>query len=474
MVLLDRLFIAHLVSTWLAVFFVGTCVFPFLLHRWHELWKPTVHALRDSDFILVDLDHRYVFLKVRGIYSSKRFNVDCSKVGLPKWVLVGLLLFDLDCIINLTVSLNFLTCNRFFYRRDRSSQIWVLCDIQCFIHSIITEIFTFTITLIEAVFIQINRCASSLRSWWFVFKLNFYCFCLWLVLLSGLSLELLVGVHYWDFFILFWLLRHPRLEIVLLVTLPVNFLPCNFQWAIRWTGSILQSNSKDLVFLRINSHILVEWNSSCILVYISSCGLRKIVRKFRNCSLHNFFHYLVLPYCLEKLRNLHSQILDWGRLIHTYPNLFTFVYGWAFWAFCWWGYSWWKHFGLSGWGLWWGSIPLWFWFLNKVPTIASFRWLQIAWHFLLRFFHYCRHQHYSVCSLFSVVVLVLILVFRILRLNWQRWINKLLAHVPKKKLVNVIQIGLLAVVWLQTFWFVAIASSFEVKILQMVSTGVLS
>jgi hypothetical protein len=124
--------------------------------------------------------------------------------------------------------------------------------------------------------------------------------------------------------------------------------------------------------------------------------------------------------------------------------------------------------------LWWGSIPLWFWFLNKVPTIASFRWLQIAWHFLLRFFHYCRHQHYSVCSLFSVVVLVLILVFRILRLNWQRWINKLLAHVPKKKLVNVIQIGLLAVVWLQTFWFVAIASSFEVKILQMVSTGVLS
>jgi len=46
---------------------------------------------------------------------------------------------------------------------------------------------------------------------------------------------------------------------------------------------------------------------------------------------------------------------------------------------------------------------------------------------------------------------------------WRRGINKLLAHVPKKKLVDVIQVGWFTVVGLKTFWFVALASTFEVK-----------
>jgi hypothetical protein len=321
--------------------------------------------------------------------------------------LVSLLLFDFDCIINLTVSLNFLVADRFFNRRDRCAKIWVLCNIQCFVHSIVTEIFVITVTLI-GILVQINCSEDHLRAFWLVFKLYFYCFCLWRILFCRLSLKLLVGVHHGNLFIFSGLLWHSGLKLVLLVTLLFNLFLWNFHGAVWGSRSIVQRDSKHLVLLSVNCHILVKRNSSCILVHKGLSCLCEVVWNFRNCSLHNFLHYLVLLHGLKKLRYLHSQILDWGRLIDTYSDLVAFVYWWTFWTFYWWGSDRiLKHFWLAGLGRWRGCVTLCLWLGHSdISTVARFCWFQIARHFLLRLFYHCLHQHNFACSLFSVVITI--------------------------------------------------------------------
>ncbi len=329
--------------------------------------------------------------------------------------MISLLLFDLDCIINLTVSLNFLVADRSFNRRDRSAKIWVLCEIQCFVHSVVTEIFVITVTLV-GILVHIDCSKHDLRGCWLISKLYFYCFCLWRILLCRLSLKLLVGVHHGNLFISSGLLRHSGLELVLLLTLNFNLFLRNFQRALWGSWSVVQSYSKHLVLLWVNCPILVKRNSCCILVDKSISSLCEVALDFRNCSLHDFLHYLVFPYGLQKLGHLHLQILNRGWLVDTDPDLVAFIYSWTFWTFYWrrsdril------KHLRLAGGGMRRGSISLclWFWHSN-ISAVARFGGLQVAWHFLLLLFYHRLHQLNFASSLLSVVILIYIGIFRIL------------------------------------------------------------